>query len=67
MFKIKGGLYKARLVARGIEQLCEDIGVYAPVAGLSTFRLFIAIATQKKLSIHQIYVTLVFYMETSKR
>lgn len=51
--------YKARLVARGFEQ--DDIldlnDCYAPVARLSTIRLFIAIATKLNLPIVQMDVT----------
>lgn len=63
VFKIKRNnsniQYKARLVARGFEQ--NDIlnlnDVYAPVAKLSTFRLFLAIATKSKLYVYQMDVT----------
>lgn len=63
VFKIKNinGVkqYKARLVARGFEQ--QDIfdlnDIYAPVAKLSTFRLFVAVATKLNLPIYQMDVT----------
>ncbi|CAG9136603.1 unnamed protein product [Plutella xylostella] len=63
VFKIKRANneceYKARLVARGFEQcdameLCD---LYAPVAKLSTFRLFVCIATKLNLPIYQMDVT----------
>lgn len=64
VFKIKESKdniqqYKARLVARGFEQNSEfDLGeLYAPVAKLSTFRVFVAIATKLNLPIHQMDVT----------
>ncbi|CAG4926146.1 unnamed protein product [Colias eurytheme] len=63
VFKIKyiNGVkhYKARLVARGFEQN-NDIDyndIYAPVAKLTTFRLFVSVATLLKLPIHQMDVT----------
>lgn len=63
VFKIKynNGVkhYKARLVARGFEQN-DDIDyndIYAPVAKLTTFRLFVSVATMLKLPIHQMDVT----------
>lgn len=64
VFKIKRGnqnspQYKARLVARGFEQ--DDIldlnECYAPVAKLSTVRLFVTIATKLNLPIIQMDVT----------
>lgn len=58
VFKIKNNngniQYKARLVARGFEQ--NDIinvnEIYAPVAKLATFRLFLAIATKLNLPVY---------------
>lgn len=51
--------YKARLVARGFEQ--QDIinlsDIYAPVAKLATFRLFVIMATKYNLPIYQMDVT----------
>lgn len=63
VFKIKDvnnvKQYKARLVARGFEQ--QDIinlsDIYAPVAKLTTFRLFVIIATKYNLPIYQMDVT----------
>lgn len=49
--------YKARLVARGFEQADWDLKMYAPVAWLPTFRLFLAIANKKRLPVHQMDVT----------
>lgn len=62
VFKLKGNSkdqYKARLVARGFEQASDfDLGeIYAPVAKLSTFRVFVAIATHLNLPIYQMDVT----------
>lgn len=62
VFKFKGNSnnqYKARLVARGFEQDSDfDLGeIYAPVAKLSTFRVFVAIATHLNLPIYQMDVT----------
>lgn len=63
VFKIKNSnnsvQYKARLVARGFEQsdlmgLCD---IYAPVAKLSTFRLFVCMAARLNLPINQMDVT----------
>lgn len=55
--------YKARLVARGFEQndTLDLYEIYSPVAKLSTFRLFVSVATKLKLSIHQMDVTGAFY------
>ncbi|CAF4921435.1 unnamed protein product [Pieris macdunnoughi] len=63
VFKLKGvssvKQYKARLVARGFEQ--EDVfdyyDIYAPVARLSTFRVFVVIATKLNKPIYQMDVT----------
>lgn len=63
VFKIKNinnvKEYKARLVARGFEQ--QDIinlsDIYAPVAKLATFRLFVIMATKYNLPIYQMDVT----------
>lgn len=63
VFKLKGTgnvkQYKARLVARGFEQ--QDVldlnAIYAPVAKLSTFRLFVAVATKLNVPIYQMDVT----------
>lgn len=49
--------HKARLVARGFEQKLEDSEVYTPVARMTTFRVLMAVATQKKLSVYQMDVT----------
>lgn len=51
--------YKARLVARGFEQndLMDLCDIYAPVAKLSTFRLFVSVATKLNLPIFQMDVT----------
>lgn len=62
VFKIKedlegGKQYKARLVARGFEQTSCDSEIYAPVARLTTFRLFMIIANKMKLPVHQLDVT----------
>lgn len=63
VFKIKNvsnvKQYKARLVARGFEQqdLFNFNDIYAPVAKLTTFRLFVVIATKYNLPIHQMDVT----------
>lgn len=63
VFKIKNSngsiKYKARLVARGFEQndLLDLYDVYAPVANLATFRLFVAFATKLNLPIYQMDVT----------
>lgn len=62
VFKLKdseNGSYqhKARLVAKGFQQKnCND-SVYTPVARLTTFRVFVVIATQKQLPIYQMDVT----------
>lgn len=63
VFKIKNTnnvkQYKARLVARGFEQ--QDVfdlnDIYVPVAKLSTFRIFVAVATKLNLPIYQMDVT----------
>lgn len=54
--------YKARLVARGFEQqeLFDLNDIYAPVAKLSTFRLFVAVATKLNMPIYQMDVTSAF-------
>lgn len=53
--------FKARLVARGFQQKCEDMNdIYAPVVKLSTFRLFIVIANKFKLPIYQMDVKSAF-------
>lgn len=63
VFKIKNSNnrveYKARLVARGFEQcdIMELCDLYAPVAKLSTFRLFVCIAAKLNLPISQMDVT----------
>lgn len=64
VFKIKkNGInniqYKARLVARGFEQQDSmDLNeIYAPVAKLSTFRVFTVIATKLNCAIYQMDVT----------
>lgn len=63
VFKVKNcnnlTQYKARLVARGFEQNdMFNLGeIYAPVAKMSTFRLFIAVATNMNLPIYQMDVT----------
>lgn len=60
VFKIKNcDQYKARLVARGFEQndMLDSCEIYAPVAKLSTFRLFVSVATKLKLPIYQMDVT----------
>lgn len=63
VFKIKQNnndiQYKARLVARGFEQenVLSYSEIYAPVAKLATFRLFIAIATKFNLPVYQMDVT----------
>lgn len=63
VFKIKNVnnvlKYKARLVARGFEQQESfDLSdIYAPVAKLSTFRLFVAVATKLNVPIYQMDVT----------
>lgn len=64
VFKIKRSddnicQYKARLVARGFEQsdVLDSYEIYAPVANLSTFRLFVSVATMLNLPIHQMDVT----------
>lgn len=63
VFKIKKSnnnvQYKARLVARGFEQ-CDTMNlcdIYAPVAKMTTFRLFVCIATKLNLPIWQMDVT----------
>lgn len=74
VFKIKrNGVkkeYKARLVARGFEQNSHyDLGdIYAPVAMLSTFRVFLAVATKLNLPVYQMDVTGAFlYGDKDKR
>lgn len=63
VFKIKNSngsvQYKARLVARGFEQsdIMDLWEIYAPVANLSTFRLFVSVATKLNLPIYQMDVT----------
>lgn len=63
VFKIKNNnnnrQYKARLVARGFEQndVLDLNNIYAPVAKLSTFRLFLAVATKLNLPVSQMDVT----------
>lgn len=55
----KTNIYKARLVARGFQQL-EDFDfsqIYAPVAKLTTLRVLTAIANQYSFHIHQMDVT----------
>lgn len=58
VFKIKNAnnslQYKARLVARGFEQndMLNLDEIYAPVAKLSTFRLFLSVATKLNLPVH---------------
>lgn len=59
--------YKARLVARGFEQKCSDIfDLYAPVAKLSTFRVFMSVATQLTLTVYQMDVCSAFLNSTLK-
>lgn len=50
VFKIKSdGKFKARLVARGFQQECNDMyDIYAPVAKLCTFRILLVIACKLK-------------------
>lgn len=63
VFKLKGldkvKQYKVRLVARGFEQdnVLDLNDIYAPVAKLSTFRIFVVIATKLGLPIYQMDVT----------
>ena len=55
--------YKARLVARGFEQNkeCFDAyDLYAPVAELETFRIFVAVATKLGFRIYQMDVCRAF-------
>lgn len=54
--------YKARLIARGFEQResFELSEIYAPVARLPTFRLFIAIATELGIPVYQMDVRSAF-------
>lgn len=55
VLKKKDNSYKARLVARGFEQNCDD-DLYAPVAKLNTFRVFVCVATKLGLEINQMDV-----------
>lgn len=61
VFKIKEAegksLYKARLVARGFEQKNCDDEKYSPVAKLTTFKLMMAVAAQKRQPVYQMDVT----------
>lgn len=52
----EGIKYKARLVVRGFELKCCDSDVYAPMATLNTFRIFMAVATKMNLNIQQLDV-----------
>uniref|UniRef100_A0A1Y1LCN3 Endonuclease n=1 Tax=Photinus pyralis TaxID=7054 RepID=A0A1Y1LCN3_PHOPY len=53
--------HKARLVAKGFEQVDKNLGeLYAPVAKLSTFRVFVTVATKLKLPIYQMDVRSAF-------
>lgn len=59
VLKIKNdGQYKARLVARGFQQKCDDnlYDVYAPVAKVSTFRILVVVANKLNLPIFQMDV-----------
>lgn len=59
VLKIKNdGQYKARLVARGFQQKCDGsfYDIYAPVAKVSTFRIFVVVANKLRLPIHQMDV-----------
>lgn len=49
--------FKARLVARGFEQDNLSAAVYTPVAKLTTFRIFLAVANQKGFPVYQMDVT----------
>lgn len=61
VFKIKEtegkSLYKARLVARGFQQKNCDDEKYSPVAKLTTFKVMMAVAAQKRLPVYQMDVT----------
>lgn len=62
VFRIKSNFngqkeYKARLVARGFEQKDCDSEIYAPVARMTTFRIFMAIANNMNLPVYQLDVT----------
>lgn len=50
-------IYKARLVARGFEQTqCDSYDLYAPVAKLNTFRIFMNVATKCNMKVGQMDV-----------
>ena len=62
VFKIKTNdtnneLYKARLVVRGFKQQLHELDeIYAPVARIETFRIFMALACDKRQKVHQMDV-----------
>lgn len=62
VFKIKtDGTFKARLVARGFQQQCDDMyDIYAPVAKLCTFRILLVIACIFKLPVFHMDVQSAF-------
>lgn len=62
IYRIKSnGKYKARVVAKGFQQMCyENEEIYSPVARMTTLRILLVFSLLKKLEIHQMDVETAF-------